>query len=154
MSDTLEGMMTEEEFLQHMADLDDDALEHFGVKGMRWGKRKAPVEGALSRSERRAANKAAYKTDIKKLDSDIDAARARIKSGANRANYKAAKAQYKIDKQTKGSYEARKAFDAVKQKNIDDANLAQLAKSGRETVVTAIAAGVGAVLITAALVSR
>jgi hypothetical protein len=40
MTDTLKGMLTEEEFIQHMAALTDEDLEHAGVKGMRWGQRK------------------------------------------------------------------------------------------------------------------
>jgi hypothetical protein len=40
MTDTLKGMLTEDEFIQHMATLTDEELEHAGVKGMRWGQRK------------------------------------------------------------------------------------------------------------------
>ena len=50
----------------------------------------------------------------------------------------AAKAQYKIDKNTIGKREALKKFNEVRNKNLDDQATAQLAKSGRETTVAVL----------------
>jgi hypothetical protein len=97
----------------------DDFLEHSGVKGMKWG-------------ERRAVNKASKAADNEKRNTAIDAARKEYSTNA-RKNYLDAKATYKTDKNVIGKHAAKKAFDAVKQKNIDDASVAQQLKSGKET---------------------
>lgn len=55
----LDTMMTEEEFLQHMATLTDDELEHYGVKGMKWG----VIRDRAAAGDKRAQKKLA-KADI------------------------------------------------------------------------------------------
>jgi hypothetical protein len=116
----LSAMMTEDQF-----------LEHAGVKGMKWGKRKAV-------SPAKEARKA-----------DIDRARERFNSGEARRDYKLAKADYKAAtssakaKYSKSKELAAAAFDKVKQKNIKDGELAGQYKDGKEAVagtITAIAA--------------
>lgn len=114
----------------------DDFLEHYGVMGMRWGKH----SGGKSTSELKSLDKAAKKKDNAKRNAQIDGARARYKASA-RSNYKAAKAQYKVDKYNIGKHEAKKAFQKVKDKNIRDADLANQTKSGKETVVAMVALG-------------
>lgn len=135
-----------------MAILDDkekpdlDALVHFGVKGMRWGHHKAQPSGGggggggpapITRKQNRQLNKEHRAKKRSERDAEIDAARERYHSSA-RSNYKAAKAQYKIDKKTIGTAAAREKFNAVKQKNMDDFNVAQQAKSGKEAVIATL----------------
>lgn len=166
------GMLSEEDFLSHIdatPDMtEDEFLEHFGVKGMRWGQRKAEGSGSggsdaggggrrpkltadgrekKSGKELRALNKESAKRDVAKNDADIDAARTRIASGENRKAYLEAKARYKSDKHVIGRREAAKAYQAVKDKNLEDYNKSQEAKSGRETVGAVIGTVAGLVLI-------
>lgn len=140
-----------------MAETADDILAHHGIVGMKWGKHKSQSSSdggsssgggaaAPSRSELKAKDKASKQADTAKNDAAIEAARARINSGANRQAYKDAKAQYKIDKVNVGKREAAKAFNTVKDKNIVDAQVAQLAKSGKERT-TAILVLAGAVVL-------
>ena len=106
-------------------------LAHFGVKGMRWGERMAARR--TQRRSLRALDKKNKKEDNVARNAEIDAARTRYRTSA-RKNYKSAKAQYKTDKTTIGKYAARKKFNAVKQKNMDDHEIASQVKSGAETV--------------------
>lgn len=117
-----------------------EELLHFGIKGMKWGVRKEQSTsggGESSRQKNRRLNKEFTGKEKAKRDAEIDAARARYGENA-RKNYLDAKAQYKADKKTIGSRAARAKFDAVKQKNIDDYEIAQQAKSGRETTVAVL----------------
>ena len=129
-------------------DAEEFVLQHYGVMGMRWGKHTAATAAgtpvAKSRKELKALDKQSKAKDTAARDKAIDSARARYKENA-RKDYKAAKAQYKIDKMVIGKNEARKAFNQVKAKNIRDADLANQAKSGKETVAAIIGAGVLAV---------
>mgnify|MGYP001247275042 CR=1 FL=1 len=137
----------------------DDFLAHYGVKGMRWGVRKnrgnrdevfraraaekkadgMPTRRALraknkiARSENRAANRAAEKARIEAADARILAARDQLKQDA--ANYKTAKAQYKIDKQTQGRVAAKRALNEVRaeyDKNWDIASELTNGEQGRK----------------------
>lgn len=90
-----------------------------------------------SRQRNRRLNKASAARDRKKRDTQIDAARDRYNNSA-RQNYLDAKARYKIEKKTLGTREARKRFDAVKEKNVRDFEIAQQAKSGRETTIAVL----------------
>jgi hypothetical protein len=150
----LSAMFNEEEFLEHAgitADMSgDDILEHFGVKGMKWGKHTARPEGAKTRSELRSLDKASKLKDRADNDSAIDAARARVKSGATRQDLKDAKAAYKSDKQVIGKREAAKAYNAVKERSYADLAKSEEAKSGKEKV-TAVLLTVGSAVVIAAL---
>lgn len=145
-ADQLTGMMSEEDFLEHMGFTEDmskeEFLEHFGVKGMKWGKRKSSSGGSSEPSPRQAANA--------KRNSEIDAARADYKQNARsnyvqgKAKYKAAKLNAKAEGKTGADYKiakikAKAAFDKVKDKNLETYNKAQETKSGRETVVAVMA---------------
>lgn len=136
------GMVLEERGYSN-EEIDAYFLKHYGTKGMRWGQRK----------QNRAMNKASRSKDKAKLDKKIDKARGTLASGKAKADYKSAKAQYKLDKQTMGSREARKILNKTKYKNMELQQTAQLAKSGREKTL-AILATAGLVAITAASVYK
>ena len=156
----LSAMMTE-----------DDFLEHAGVKGMKWGKRKAesPKLGpdgnpAKTRSELRDMDKASRKNDVAaaiakrkatnaEIDGEIDAARNRQKSGANKAMLKDAKTQYKIDRAVIGKREAKKALAEVRNKTETDYYVSQLPKSGKEATL-AVLGTIAATALVAYVYSR
>jgi hypothetical protein len=120
-----------------------DELFHSGVKGMKWGHHKAQPSGSTTagpsnrqlNKASRQADKAKRKTDSaefnKKVDSDIDAARARL--AGHGQQLKEAKTQFKQDKQKVGSREARKKLNEVRTQVAVDREIAQWAKSGKET---------------------
>lgn len=122
-------------------------LAHFGVKGMRWGQRMA--ERRTQRRTLRALDKKNRKADNVTRNAEIDAARSRYNKNA-RKDYKAAKAQYKTERKVIGKYAARKKFEAVKQKNMSDYEIANQVKSGAETV-GAIIGTVGVITVAALL---
>lgn len=129
------------ELLQSTID-DDEFLIHFGVKGMKWGQRKAAFQ------RNRQLNKKSYKKDVAARDKQIQDARDRIASGQNREQFRKAKEQYKVDKKKLGSREARKKYNKRTEKLWEDEYYAQSAKSGKETTV-AILAVAGAFAISA-----
>lgn len=125
-------------------------LAHYGVKGMKWGERMAARR--TQRRALRAMDKKNRKADNVARNAEIDAARARYSKNA-RKDYKSAKATYKVEKKTIGKYAARKNFNAVKDKNLQDYEIASQVKSGAETVGD-ILGTVGAVTVLALLNSR
>ncbi len=115
---------------------EDEFLEHYGKKGMQWGvktqksysknralnkasraKDKQKKTDAMNVTRERLRPKAAparnkstssgRKAARADRTADIDRARERINSGAARADRKAARAQYKQDRTSMGSREAR-----------------------------------------------
>jgi len=116
----------------------EDAIVHFGVKGMRWGVRRDPRNVAF-RKRRRAERNAT-----------IDAARKRIKSGQAGKELKAARRKFKTEKNTLGKSEARHNLRAAREKFKDEREVSRMAKSGRETV-TAVLAVAGAVALRVAV---
>lgn len=163
------GMMTEEEFLQHSMDdqkafelahaawegSDEDFLEHYGKKGMKWGHRmaSAPKKTAdgrdvKSRKELRALDKASEKRDNATRDKGIDDARERSKwGGQNDKDWKQAKTQFKSDKKVIGRAEASKALQKVKDRIVADNVTSQQYKSGKESTTAALVALGGLTLL-------
>ena len=139
-------MLTEDEFLEHFDRMDDESLEHYGKKGMKWGQIKGAASsaaGAVAGAARRQGaavvknqklNSASRQNDKMARDNGIDAARANVSSGSNKAALKGAKVSFKSDKKELGSREAKKILSAVKDKNANDRLLADKMKSGSETV--------------------
>jgi hypothetical protein len=137
----------------------DEALAHHGVKGQRWGVRRRNSEGKTNRQlnrESRQRDRAKAAATNKRLNTNrnktIDAARQRVKSGQTKAEYRAARKQYKIDKRQIGTREARKNLNAAKLKRMTDIQTANQVKSGRETTIAVIGA-VGSVALSTALKS-
>lgn len=116
-----------------------ESLAHYGVPGMKWGKRKAASIrrnselNSASRKKDREIRKADRKKAIADNDAAIDKARANVKNGS--AIKKAAKEQYKKDKLEKGSREARKVLNKTREKHYADIQKASETKSGRETTL-------------------
>lgn len=118
-------MIVEEEIYEH--------LEHFGVAGMRWGVRN---------SQNKALNRASRAKDREKWNKDITKARAEVKSGKHKAEWKQAKAQYQMDKINLGSREAKKILNKAREQKYNRAVTSQQAKTGKETAALVLA-GVG-----------
>lgn len=123
----------------------EEALAHFGIKGMRWGVRRDPRNVAS-----RARDKAAASKDRSARDKEIDAARVRVNSGQTRLTLKTAKKQFKEDKKTLGRREAKKKLNVARIKANTDIENAQMVKSGAETAGTILGI-VGGVVLSAAL---
>lgn len=104
----------------------EDALAHFGVKGMKWGVRNE------HRSQMRALNKESRARDKAARKDAIETARARIATGQSRKELKTAKEQYKRDKNVIGSREAKKTLRIAKDKYAQEQETARLAKDGKE----------------------
>jgi hypothetical protein len=116
-------------------------LEHHGVKGMKWGQRRARNKqlNRASRANDRAANKVA----IDKQRAKIDKARASLKKGTTKAGVKKAKANYKANKAELGSREAKKIIRKAKQKHFETQQVANQIRDGKE-LAGAILIGVAA----------
>lgn len=127
-----------------------EELLHFGVKGMKWGTHKKSDQP--SGPSNRQLNKESRVRDKAARDKEIDDARERYKT-SSRQNYLNAKTQYKADKKTIGTREAKKKFNAVKLQNMDDYQVAQQAKSGKETAI-AVLSIVGTIAVSAILTAR
>src|SRR5215510_8148187 len=95
----------------------DSYFEHVGVKGMRWGVRRAQRKEAAQRN--RELNRK-YKAQFREKHlATVEKARAEIKSGASKERLAKAKAQYQKDKINKGSFEARRILNKTKLKNME-----------------------------------
>lgn len=146
-----------------MADVVDDYLEHFGVKGMKWGKHKSSSSsssssGTKSRSELRELNKAAKakgRSEAKAArqkerddyDNKIETARNRVDDDARR--YGEAKKQYKVDKKTIGKVAAKQILKKHEDQFIESWNTATLTTT--KEAHAAMFETAGAVLLSAAI---
>ena len=130
-----------------------EVLAHFGIKGMRWGQRKAktgpngkpmPTRKQLRGMDKaaRAKQKAADRKEIDKDDQSIRDARSRV--GQAHANIRAAKKKYKGDKKMIGKVAARSILEKTTQKDFDTLNNANRITSRERTGLVIAAITVGA----------
>lgn len=122
----------------------DDFFEHHGVKGMRWGQRRA---------RNRELNRASRKEDRAKHQTDVEKAREFFKSGDAKAEWKQAKADFKKNKGEIGSREARKILNKTRDQQIEKYSKSQEAKNGKEVALVVLGV-VGASILGAALGSH
>lgn len=114
-------------------DLDEDLLIHFGVKGMRWGVRRDKATGPRSAAQKIKDQRKAEKLKQRYARDDaIDAARARVASGAVRKEYKDARVEYKAQRKVVGRREARRVMKEKRRALNNEYQLSQELKSGRE----------------------
>lgn len=126
----------------------DNYLEHYGVKGMRWGKRSGSSssggggEPKKSRKEARAQVKAERKAvqEVFKKQWDDDVLGARERLGAEGQKLSEARKQYKIDKKVVGKAAAKKVLNEHKDKFTTTFNTATLQthKEAHQQMVTAV----------------
>ena len=103
---------------------DVEFLEHFGVKGMKWGvvkeryqthqteKKKRIAKELKLNDISRAKEKASEKVNPATTHAQrVDLARHKVNSGAVRRDLKDAKKQYKIDKEKIGNREAKRLLN-------------------------------------------
>ena len=118
----------------------DDFLSHYGVAGMKWG-------------QRRAINKASRQKERKLHEKTVETARKNVqKGGKTHKQLERAKAQYKIDKKTKGAATARRIYNQKAEKHYAEIAKSQEAKNGKE-VALIIGAAVGLTALSAILQS-
>lgn len=108
----------------------DADIYHNGVKGMKWGSRKARLPGGSSvqqsLKELQSQNKAAAK---QRQRNDVDLARRRRNDGTNKKKLSEAKALYARDK---GSLAAKKALVKAKNEVAADVKKSMEFRDGKE----------------------
>lgn len=118
-----------------MSDDVDNFLAHYGVKGMKWGERRAHTKNM------RGLDKAERKKNREQHTDEVDGARARIKSGEAKQTYKAAKVQYKKDREVIGKVAARKALVKAQDQLFEDQVKSQEFRNGKELAISVLVAG-------------
>lgn len=121
----------------------ESLVVHFGVKGMRWGvvRQRVQQNHALNKASRAKDRANARATAARERDAHnkaIDSARARLNSGEINRDFKTAKSQFKTDKKTIGSREARKRFREVTDRLNNEIDTAHAVKNGSEAAVAII----------------
>jgi hypothetical protein len=139
-------------------------IEHYGKQGMKWGVRRdsktgvrpiaktldkskvgkaaaANVDRSMARSRNRELNKASRAKDVK----TIEAARARVKSGQTKADFKNAKAAHAENKRKLGTREAKRLLYEARDKRYEEIAISRTAKNGKEVAIS-VATGVGALV--------
>lgn len=138
----------------------DEWMAHYGVLGMKWGKRKnADGSPRKTRSELRSLNRESKAKTRTERDASIDAARERVKNIDNtpeskayakaRADFKTAKKTYREEKNVIGSHAAKRnlgkarvaltlASEKLDKRWEDDVWVASQAKSGKETTTAIV----------------
>ncbi|QPX62475.1 hypothetical protein SEA_TRUCKEE_11 [Arthrobacter phage Truckee] len=147
-----------------MSDVVDNYLEHYGVKGMKWGKRSrsssdsGSSDAPKSRRELRALDREHRKTERakarKEWDDTIETARNDLDGKAQKLNE--ASKQYKIDKHTIGKAAAKDILREHEQDFIETWNVASLQttkEANRSLVIAAGTAVLSAALLGASAAS-
>lgn len=117
----------------------EEYLEHFGKKGMKWGVRSSTSD--RDGPSNRSLNKESRQKDTQKHNKAVDKARGDVASGKVKADWKASKTQFKADKATMGSREARKIMSAKRIKLNETFYKSQEVKSGKETTLALVGTG-------------
>ena len=107
----------------------EDFLEHFGVKGQKWGVRKAKFK------KNRALNKASRAKDRAEWAKEVESARVKVASGKLQRDLKAAKTEAKAKKEKIGSREARKIVSNQRELNREVMSTASSFKNGKEAAL-------------------
>ncbi|ASR83308.1 hypothetical protein SEA_MEDIUMFRY_11 [Arthrobacter phage MediumFry] len=142
----------------------DNYLEHYGVKGMKWGKRSGGSdsssggEGKKSRKELRKLDREHRKSERakarKEWDDEVMEARNELDGKAQKLNE--ASKQYKIDKHTMGKAAAKDILRKHEQEFIETWNVASLQttkEANRSLVIAAGTAVLSAALLGASAAS-
>jgi len=122
----------------------EDLLVHYGVRGMKWGQRRA------NRKEMRSLNKVSRQKDREERNRQIDTARGRLHSGELSRDYASAKSEYKSQRHVVGRREAGKVLKAKREKLDAEYRLSQETKHGAETTAAVLGTVGGVVIGTAA----
>lgn len=130
----------------------DAFLAHYGVKGMKWGRRKAQYSSDPTSLSKRELKK----RDRASRNAEIDAARERV-AKAQLSNVKNVE-RYNRDKKIMGESAALKAYNRAASKIFDDdfaidTAVATQTKHGREAMGKALLIG-GSVALSVALLRR
>ena len=130
-----------------LSDEDRDFLQHYGVKGMKWGVRRsqAQLDRAAGRSSKKSArkesrrkNKEQRKEQQAERSRSISKARKDLREGVPQQRVRDAKKKYKQDKQRIGRKEARKILNKERDRLISDLELAQEPRNVLEAIESAI----------------
>lgn len=138
--------MTEDEFLAHYATLSDreDILEHYGVPGMKWGKRKS-ADGGSSRPSR-----AEKKLDrLEERNRIVEARGARY--GHREAYNRAATKLNAATASGKNVKEAMRAYEKARNTVIDNEKMARKRTHGEKVLTGVVLGVVGARVASSAL---
>jgi len=133
------GTILEEKGMSH-SDI-DLYFEHYGVPGMKWGKRRL-----LNRS----LNKESRLKDQKDRRVSIEKDRNYFRSGKGQNDSYKARQKYNSDKVNIGSREARKVLNAFKDEQWSRAKNANKVKTGKELAIRLGSVGVMSLAFTTA----
>lgn len=124
---------------------DVEFLEHYGVKGMKWGvvkdkyqtyksdRRKRIIKELKLNDASRAKEKAAEAINPAKTHAQkVDLARYKVNSGSVRRDLKDARRQYRIDKEKIGSREAKRILNEKRAESYATISKAEEARDGYE----------------------
>lgn len=155
--------MNETDFIEHYGMSKEDAIAHYGVPGMKWGKRGAKATsdsggsgapsmgGGIDKQRLKALDKQSKAADKADRLNTIDSARSRNLTA--RKDWKAAKQTYKADKAVLGKREARKALNKVREQQLKDQETASQLRDGKEVALYVVAA-IGVSVVSSLIANR